>query len=171
MRSDDHVDLFRKPDDGAGAEPVASRGSSPRGLTSAGWVRTTGWLQFGDHPVSSAHLAALAGLLWGVVGAAVLIRAHPVAAGVLVASAPALCGGSWWLLTAVVWPASSACNIGRKPVDELVPGDLVRLHGSIGPVGQVAAVTFGDDVRVAFHGGGCEVWPRRQEVHLVELLN
>ncbi|MFS8096771.1 hypothetical protein LFM09_06475 [Lentzea alba] len=161
MLTDEHVDLFSKPV----VTPVVARG-----LTEDGWVRTTGWLQVGDHPVSSSHIAAVVGLLWASVGAAVLVGTYPVVAGVLVLTVPALCGGSWWLFTARVRPASMARNIDTTTADELMPGDLVRLYGSIGPVGQVVAVTYDEDVLVTFQGGAHQTWARGHVVHLVELL-
>jgi hypothetical protein len=170
VRTEEHVDLFSKPAD-AGTAPALADGRPPRGLTADGWVRTTGWLQVGDNPVSSAGVAAVVGLLWSSVGAAVLVRTAPIAAGILVLTTPLLCGASWWFLTTWVRPASSARNIGTKHAEEMTPGDLVRLYGSIGPVGQVAAVTFGEKLRVTFHGGTHQSWTRRQVVQLVELLS
>lgn len=169
MQTEERVDLFSKPV--VDPPPVLVNGTPPRGLTANGWVRTTGWLQIGDHPVSSAHLAAVMGLLWSAVGAAVLVTRVPVVAGVLVLTAPALCGVSWWLLITRVRPASSARNVETARAEELAPGDLVRLYGSIGPVGQVTEVTVGDDVRVAFHGGTRQSWRPGRVVHVAELLN
>lgn len=169
MRTDDRVDMFSKPVDGL--PPVLADGTPPRGLTKDGWVRTTGWLQIGDHPVNSAHIAAVVGLLWSSVGAAVLVRTMPVAAGVLVLTAPALCGVSWWLLISRLRPASAARNVETTHAEELSPGDLVRLYGSIGPVGQVTEVTVGDDVRVTFDGGTQRSWNTGQVVHIAEVLN
>jgi hypothetical protein len=169
VRTESGIDLFSKPTE---PEPILAHGTPPRGLTEDGWVRTTGWLQVGDHPVSSASVAAVAGLLWASVGAAVLVREFPVIAGVLVLTAPVLCGVAWWLFTSRVRPASTARNIETRSADDLVPGDLVRVYGSIGPVAQVAEVTFaGDDVSVAFHGGLDRSWPREHVVHVVELLS
>ncbi|GAA3624306.1 hypothetical protein GCM10022267_08020 [Lentzea roselyniae] len=170
MLTENGVNLFSKPAD-VGAAPSLAHGERPRGLTEAGWVRTTGWLQVGDHPVHSASVAALAGLLWSLVGAAVLVNTAPVLAGVLVLATPLLCGGLWWLYTAYVRPSSSARNIERKHAHELEPGDLVRLCGSIGPIGQVIEVASGEDVRVVFHGGGRQTWPCHQVVHIAELLS
>lgn len=175
MWNEDRVDLFSKPahpvpETKSGA-PGSANDRPPRGLTPAGWVRTTGWLQFGDHPVSSVHLATAVGLLWALVCAAALIGTSPVVAGVLVVVAPALCGASWWIFITRVRPASAARNIGMKRVDELLPGDLVRLFGQIGPIGRVAAVTFGDEVRVALDGGEYPLWSRHDLVHVAELLN
>jgi hypothetical protein len=166
----DDVDLFSKVAPAAETGPGLVDGRAPRGLTPGGWVRTTGWLQVGDHPVSSALVAAVVGLLGAVVVAAALVRTHPVAAGVLVLTVPVVCGGAWWLFTTRLKPASPARNIGTTPADELVPGDAVRLYGSIGPVGQVTTVTIGEDVEVDFRGGARQSWPRDRKVHLVRLL-
>jgi hypothetical protein len=165
VRTEDGIDLFSEPvaDPDPSREPV----TRPRGLTEGGWVRTTGWLQIGDHPVSSIHLAALVGLLWALVGAAVLVGTHPVVAGWLVLVVPVLCGGFWWLLVTRLRPASAARNVGVKRADELVPGDLVRLYGSIGPVAEVVDVTSG----VEFAGGLRQSWPGDRLVHVVELLS
>ncbi|MDX8033405.1 hypothetical protein SK803_24570 [Lentzea sp. BCCO 10_0856] len=163
------TDLFTKPAD-ADTAPALANGKPPRGLTPHGWVRTTGWLQVGDHPVSSPHIAALVGLLWSAVGAAVLVSRFPVVAGVLVLTTPAVCGVSWWLLITRVRPASAAVNVETVYADELSPGDLVRLYGSIGPVGQVAEVTVDEDVRVILYGGGHQSWTPQQVVHIAELL-
>ncbi|GGM76167.1 hypothetical protein GCM10011609_10120 [Lentzea pudingi] len=178
MPTEEHVDLFAEVE--AAADPVPTAvdggvatvdGGVPRGLTPDGWVRTTGWLQVGDHPVSSALLAALAGLLWALVGAAVLVSEFPVAAGVLTLTVPVVFGVSWWLFTTRVRPASTARNIGTSRADELEPGDLVRLHGSIGPIGRVSEVAAEDDVEVVFHGGERRSWAREHAVHLAELLS
>lgn len=169
MRTDDGIDLFSKPVEPA---PLLAQGKPPRGLTDGGWVRTTGWLQVGDHPVSSASLAALAGLLWALVGAAVSVRAFPVTAGVLVLVVPVLCGVLWWLVTSRLWPASMARNVETKHADELAAGDLVRLYGSIGPVAQVAEVRVADEVDVIFQGEELsQSWPRDRVVHVAELLS
>ncbi|GAB2813101.1 hypothetical protein [Lentzea nigeriaca] len=171
MQTDTGIDLFAKPPEITDPPPSLAHGKPPRGLTKAGWVRTTGWLQVGDHPVHSAHVAALVGLLWSLVGASLLVSAFPVVAGILVLTVPVLCGGSWWLFTAFMKPSSVARNLGTKHADELSPGDLVRLYGSIGPIGQVTAVASSDDVRVTFHGGWHRSWPRDRMVHTAELLN
>lgn len=171
MRSEDPVNYFSKPAGVVEQAPSLADGRPPRGLTAEGWVRTTGWLQFGRHPVSSAYVAALAGLLWGLAGAAGLVDRSAVAAGALAVTTPVLCAGSWWLFTTRLRPASSARNVATKHADELAPGDVVRLHGSIGPVGQVTAVTFGEKVQVHLHGGGRRSWARRRTTHIAELLS
>ncbi|MEV6235254.1 hypothetical protein [Lentzea sp. NPDC051838] len=168
MRTDDGIDLFSKPVEPA---PLLAQGKTPRGLTDEGWVRTTGWLQIGDHPVSSASLAALAGLLWALVGAAVSVRAVPVTAGILVLVMPVLCGLLWWFFTTRVRPASVARNVETKHADELAVGDLVRVYGSIGPVTQVIGVVVEDEVDVTFQGELRQSWPRDRVVHVAELLN
>ncbi|WP_439657385.1 hypothetical protein ACSHWB_34005 [Lentzea sp. HUAS TT2] len=179
----DDVDLFAEPvadaaletPDGVdlptGTAPTRPDGEPPRGLTPDGSVRTTGWLQVGDHPVSSALLAALAGLLWALVAAAVLVREFPVAAGVLTLTVPVACGVLWWLLTTWLRPASTARNVETCRAEELEPGDVVRLHGSIGPVGRITEVVVGEDVRVILHGGNERTWAPDQTVHLAELLS
>ncbi|MET9628899.1 hypothetical protein ABZX92_15685 [Lentzea sp. NPDC006480] len=171
MSTEDPVDLFSKPADGPGGQLCLPDGRPPRGLTAGGWVRTTGWLQFGDWPVSSALMAALLGMLGAMVCAVLLVSTFPVAAGVLVVVVPLLFGAAWGILTTFVQPASLARNIGTKPAERLSPGDVVRLYGSIGPVGQVTAVTLAESVRVAFHGGRHRTWARREVVHVAELLS
>jgi hypothetical protein len=168
--TDSSIDLFSKPV-AAGLVPGLDDGRPPRGLTKAGWVRTTGWLQVGHHPVSSAHIAAFAGLLWSLVGAAAVVTSRPVVAGVVVITTPAVCGVSWWLFTVLVRPASSARNNGTKRADEQTPGDLIRLYGSLGPVGQVVAVTSGEELLVTLHGGSHRTWARDHVLHVVELLS
>ncbi|GLY47731.1 hypothetical protein [Lentzea sp. NBRC 102530] len=170
MRTEDEVDLFSKADPAGGTGPGLADGAAPRGLTPGGWVRTTGWLQVGHHPVSSVLVAALVGLLGAVVVAAALVRTHPVAAGVLVLLTPVACGGAWWVFTTRLKPASPARNVGTVPANELSPGDHVRLHGSIGPVGQVVAVVAGEEVQVDFRGGIRRTWPGDRAVHVVQLL-
>lgn len=169
MRTENGIDLFSKPAD---PEPILAQGTPPRGLTEEGWVRTTGWLQVGDHPVSSASVAGVMGLLWASVGAAVLVRSFPVAAGVLVLTVPVVCGVAWWVFTCRMRPASTARNIETKRADSLAVGDLVRLYGSIGPVAQVIEVSFSaEEVGVTFHGGLHESWPHDRVVHVAELLS
>ncbi|ANZ40300.1 hypothetical protein BBK82_34000 [Lentzea guizhouensis] len=169
MPADGQADLFREPvlTDTA---PSLADGRAPRGLTPGGWVRTTGWLQVGHHAVSSPLLAATTSTLWALVAAAALVRTFPVLAGVLVLATPVVCGGSWWLVTARIKPASPARNTGTKHADELAAGDVVRLHGSIGPVGRVVAVTVGERAEVVFHGGSHGSWDRGRTVHLAQLL-
>lgn len=127
MSTEDQVDLFSKPGIGAGTEPRLAADRPPRGLTADGWVRTTGWLQLGDHPVSSALMAALLGMLCAMVAAVLLVSTFPIAAGVLVVVFPVLCGGVWGILITFVKPASLVRNVGSKHADKLSPGDVVRL--------------------------------------------
>jgi hypothetical protein len=171
VRSEDRVDLFSKPAEVVDAAPGLAGGKQPRGLTSGGWVRTTGWLQIGEHVVSSVHVATVVGLLCAPAAAVALARTTPVVAGILVIAIPALSGVLWWCLTVWVRPASRARNIGTKQAGELSPGDLIRLYGSIGPVGQVTEVSPEEDVRVTLHGGGQESFASGQAVHVVELLS
>ncbi|SDJ43786.1 hypothetical protein SAMN04488074_10259 [Lentzea albidocapillata subsp. violacea] len=170
MRSEDRVDLFAEPIDVEPA-PRLEDGRPPRGLTAQGWVRTTGWLQVGDRPVSSACVAAAVGFLWAPIVAVTLMAAFPVAAGILVVTAPAVSGAAWWFFTTWVRPASSARNIGLKRASDLFAGDVVRLYGSIGPVGRVTAVVRDNNVRVDFHGGGRQTWAPSRVVHVAELLS
>ncbi|GHH39746.1 hypothetical protein [Lentzea cavernae] len=160
-------DLFRPAAETAFRLPD---GRSPRGLTTGGWVRTTGWLQVGRNPVSSVVVAALTGLVQALVAAAALVRAYPVTAGVLVLVTPVVCGGAWKLFTTRLKPASPARNTEVKQADELSPGDVVRLFGSIGPIGQVTAVEVGDEAEVDFRGGLHRSWPRDRTVQVAELL-
>lgn len=169
MRTEDHVDLFAEPVE-ADSTPTRVDGGRPCGLTAEGWVRTTGWLQVGDHPVSSVLLAAVAGLLWALVGAAALVTEFPVAAGVMTLTIPVISGVSWWLFTTRLRPASTARNVDTCRADELEPGDTIRLHGSIGPIGQVVEVALDDDAQVVLHGGARRTWARDDVVHLAELL-
>ena len=162
------VDLFGNP------KPVeAADGPSARGLLHDGLVRTTGWLQFGAHTISSEVVCALAFLLHGLVIAIAIVSTNPVIAGLTVLAAP-LCGWAVCrLLTVCLLPASRTRNTGMVEARQLVPGEWVRLHGSAGPVGQVAAVTSGSDgnLAVRFAGGHKRDWPADHRLHVVELLD
>ena len=171
MSEEDRVDLFGGPVHVVEPAPRLEDGRPPRGLTAQGWIRTTGWLQIGDRPVSSAFVAAAAGFLWAPIVAVTLMAEFPVAAGVLVVTTPAVAGVAWWFFTTCVKPASSARNTGQKHASDLHAGDVVRLCGSIGPVGRVTAVVHGDVVRVDFHGGGRQSWAASRVVHVAELLS
>ncbi|WP_052684933.1 hypothetical protein [Lentzea aerocolonigenes] len=164
MRSEN---FFSKSVPTVATPPRLADGRPPRGLTGDGLVRTTGWLQAGDHPVSSVYVAAAIGFLWAPIAAVKLMASVPVAAGVLVIAAPALSGTAWWLFTTRVRPSSLARNTGEKCAKDLEPGDVVRLHGSIGPVGQVIAVT---PAGVDFYGGGSLSWAPGDVVQIAELL-
>lgn len=171
MSSERRVDLFTEPAHVVETAPRLPDGRPPRGLTAGGWVRTTGWLQVADSPVSSVYVAAAAGFLWAPVFAVSLMARFPVAAGVLVITTPVLTGVAWWFFTTTLKPSSVARNVDEKDANDLVPGDVVRLHGSIGPVGQVTKVTYDDDVLVDFHGGGRQSWAPGHVVHIAELLS
>ncbi|HEY0500158.1 MAG TPA: hypothetical protein VGD48_30725 [Kutzneria sp.] len=147
-------------------------GSRPRGLTADGLVRTTGWLQFGSRPIDSALVAAAVGLLAAIM---ITIRVLPSFVGIsgLVPLLPAICYLSWRALTKRLRPASGSRNLKTVSVLELRVGDWVRLHGSIGPVGEVAALAaeIGGRREVEFLGGVKREWSRYDRLHLVELLD
>lgn len=157
------------------AEPPNLRlpdGSRPLGLTEDGLIRTTGWLQFGARPIDSALVAAVIGLLAAIM---VTIRVLPSFVGIsgLVPLLPAVCYVSWRTLTKRLRPASRCRNLKTVTAQELRVGDWVRLHGSIGPVGEVAAVAAERHGRreVEFLGGAKREWSRHDRLHLVELLD
>ncbi|AHI01924.1 hypothetical protein GCM10010174_86010 [Kutzneria viridogrisea] len=108
-------------------------GRTPIGLLPDGTVRTTGWVQLWRLPVSSGLWALLAGF-WltlpiGLNG----ISLAPLIGAVL--------GYALWRMwTLLLRPSSRAVNLGLVPASELAGGELVRVYGSAGPVGQVAAV-------------------------------
>ena len=147
-------------------------GSRPLGLTPHGLVRTTGWLQFGTRPIDSALVAAAIGLLAAVM---ITIRVLPVFVGIsgLLPLLPTACYLSWRALTKRLLPSSGCRNVATVTVPELRVGDWVRLHGSIGPVGEVAAVAAEVDGRreVEFLGGVKREWSIHDRLHLVELLD
>jgi hypothetical protein len=151
--------------------PRLANGDRPRGLAADGLVRTTGWLQFGSRPVSSALIAALVGLaVTALIIAAFITSAPPV--GGLIALLPALFYCGWRLLTVRLLPASTARAIGTAPASEVTDGSWVRLHGSIGPVAQVASTRPDNDlVEVTFVGGHQRSWPQQHRLHLAELLD
>ncbi|KAA5834339.1 hypothetical protein ABT337_11150 [Saccharopolyspora hirsuta] len=135
----------------------------PRGQRPDGTIRTTGWLQLGRHPISSGIWAALAGAAPGL--ALVDLAAW------LPLALPALTCTAWYATTRWLRPASPAINRERLRADELLPGDPVRLHGPIGPVGIVEQVTPDTEqhVRVRFTGGTHRVLPADARCHLVHL--
>lgn len=175
MTGESQVDLFNKAvlptETETETAPCLADGRPPRGLTPDGWVRTTGWLQFGDRPVGSAYIVALAGLLWALVVAFALLPTTPVASGAVTLLVPVLAGMSWSFFITRVKPASAARNIGTTRAADLSPGDTVRLCGSIGPVGHVTAVTVDEDIRIDFHRGVHRSWAPDHVVHRVELLD
>jgi hypothetical protein len=189
------VDLFRKAADLYSAletqlagehdttrDPQPTCDLRPRGLTDQGLVRTTGWLQLGTHPVSSGLITAIICLLVSLVAAIALLPAYPVLSGLCVLLIPAAGYGVWHLVTTRLAPASTAHNIGTTPAGQLHPGIWVRLHGTIGPVGQVAHVhperddppstdDSADVVHVTFTGGIRKTWSGDHQLHIAELHN
>jgi hypothetical protein len=154
-----------------GGEPRLRDGGTPRGLVGNGIVRTTGWLQFGHRLVSSAFVAALAGLPVAAVIIAALVTTVPPVGG-LIALLPALCYGGWRLLTFRLVPASVARNLGAVAVEDVEAGGWLRLHGSIGPVAQVDSTRAGSTVvEVTFVGGICQSWPRGHRLQAAEVLD
>jgi hypothetical protein len=147
-------------------------GSPPLGLAADGLVRTTGWLQFGTRPVSSALVAAVVGLMVAVMVTVAVLPAFPGVAG-LIPLLPSVCYALWRLLTVRLVPASGARNIALATAQQLQVGDWVRLHGSIGPVGRVArnSVEDGGVCRVTFVGGTEREWSPDDRLHLVELVD
>ncbi|MEU0880454.1 hypothetical protein ABZ345_17770 [Lentzea sp. NPDC005914] len=152
---------------------VSSQGPAARGLLDDGLVRTTGWLQLGTHAVSSEVFCALVFLLHGLVIAIALVPVNPVLAGLTVLAAPPCGWALWRLVTTRLLPASRTREAGTVEARDLVAGSCVRFHGSVGPVGEVAAVTSSGDEEVAvrFAGGLRRAWPADHPVHVVELLD
>jgi hypothetical protein len=162
----------QKENEELGDGPRLANGNPPRGLQPSGLVRTTGWLQFGSRPVSSAFLAALAGFPVAAVIVAALVTTVPVV-GILIALLPTLCYGGWRLLTIRLLPASAARDIGTAKVDDVAEGTWIRVHGSIGPVAQVASTSADESelVEVTFVGGASRSWPSGHSLHLAEVLD
>ncbi|MER7011796.1 hypothetical protein ABT324_10250 [Saccharopolyspora sp. NPDC000359] len=135
----------------------------PRGQRPDGTIRTTGWLQLGRHPISSGVWAALAGAASGFA----LIDL----ATWLPAALPALTCTAWYATTRWLRPTSPAVNRERVRADELLPGDPIRLHGPIGPVGIVEQVTpdTQQHVRIRFTGGTHQTLPADTRCHVVHL--
>ncbi|GAA4616579.1 hypothetical protein [Saccharopolyspora hordei] len=150
----DDTDDFDFPD-----EPAPQ----PRGQRPDGTIRTTGWLQLGRTPISSAWWAALAGAAPGLA-----LIDH---AAWLPIALPALTCTAWYATTRWLRPASPAVNRERLRADELLPGDAIRLHGPIGPVGIVEQVTPSTDDHVVVHFTGGTRQTRRADAtcHLVRL--
>jgi len=176
--TNDDVDRFftlfakrQQENEGAGDGPRLADGTSPRGLQETGLVRTTGWLQFGSRPVSSAFLAALAAFPVAAALVAALVTTVPVV-GILIALLPTLCYGGWRLLTTRLRPASAARDIGTAEVDDVAEGSWIRLHGTIGPVAQVASASAESGlVELTFVGGVSRSWPSGHRLHLAEVLD
>lgn len=165
-----NVDLFGNPKP---PEVVVEERASARGLLDDGCVRTTGWLQFGTHAISSEVFCALVFLLHGLVIAIALVPANPVLAGLVVLAAPPCGWALWRLVTMRLLPASRTLSVRTVEAHQLVPGCWVRVHGSIGPVGKVAATTSSGDgeLTVWLSGGLWTVWPVDHQVHVVELVD
>ncbi|MFC0541820.1 hypothetical protein [Kutzneria chonburiensis] len=177
--TNDDVDRFftlfakrQKENEESGDGPRLADGTSPRGLQPTGLVRTTGWLQIGSRPVSSAFLAALAAFPVAAALVAALMTTVPVV-GLLIVLLPTLCYGGWRLLTIRVRPASAARDLGTAEVDDVAEGSWIRLHGAIGPVAQVASTSADESalVEVTFVGGGSRSWPSGHRLHLAEVLD
>ncbi|RZS32190.1 hypothetical protein EV193_11331 [Herbihabitans rhizosphaerae] len=174
------VDMFRKP---TGMDPVLDtelvgehdRGDPavahrPRGLLGNGLVRTTGWVQAGDRPVSTGLIIVVICLLLGLVAGIALLPVYPAISGACVVLLPVAGYGFWRLATTRLAPASIAHNTGTVAAGELQLGTWVRLHGTIGPVGYVARVQPENrDVHVTFTGGTTMTWPAGRRLHVAEL--
>lgn len=147
----------RHPADPAGA-PSDFRGTHPDGT-----IRTTGWLQLGNRPISSGTWAALAGATIGLSaldtlgwwGIALPLAGYTV----------------WHAATQWIWPSSTAVNQGRVRADELTAGTMIRIHGPIGPVGIVDKTTPAslNQTLVRFVGGTQRFLPDHVHCHVVEL--
>jgi hypothetical protein len=144
----------------------------PHGLVAQGLVRTTGWLQVGTRPISSGLIVAVIGLLVALVIAIPALPTDPVV-GVLIPLLPEVGYAGWWMLITRILPASSARNVKTVAAEELPAGSWVRLHGSIGPVGEVESTCPRGDaaIEVTFTGGATKIWLRDDPLHVVELLN
>jgi hypothetical protein len=139
-------------------------GIAPRGLRPDGTVRTTGWVQFGNMPIPTGFLAALAAFS-AAVPLASLAPLVPVVAPPI--------GYLAWRLGARWRPASRAVNTRRVPIAALTAGQQIRLYGTAGPVGEVSTVTTGATghlkVRMV---GGLEILRRpEQQIWQVDLRN
>lgn len=137
-------------------------GTAPRGLRQDGTVRTTGWVQIWRFPVSSG--------LWAVLASFFLTL--PTTPWVTFMAMPV--GFVLWKLCTAKWiPASRAVNTGRTPVTQLTVGQLIRLYGTAGPVGQVSALGADAQGRILLRiVGGTELLrPREDRVWRVALRN
>lgn len=139
-----------------------SDGIAPRGLLPDGTVRTTGWGQFGSMPVSTGVMAALAAF-----SAAVPLASM---APLIPVVAPPI-GYLAWRLGAKWRPASQAVNTRRVPTAALTAGQLIRLYGTAGPVGEVSTVTADETGRLKVRMvGGLELLRRPdQQIWQVDL--
>jgi hypothetical protein len=141
-----------------------SDGIAPRGLRPDGSVRTTGWAQFGNVPIPTGFLAALAAF-------SAAVPLVPVAPLIPVVAPPI--GYLAWKLGTRRWPASQAVNTRRVPISALTAGQQIRLYGTAGPVGEVSTVTTSATghlkVRMV---GGLEILRRpEQQIWQVDLRN
>lgn len=165
-----NTDLFGNPL--RPAEPAEVDSPEPRGLLDDGLVRTTGWVQLGDRPVSSGAVCALLSLPHAVVVAIALRDTSTFAAILAVMLLPLIASGIWLLANALL-PASKARNVEVLRAGDLTVGQPVRLYGSIGVVGRIRAITAvsEDAVEVRFAGGTTRTWVVDHQVHAVELLD
>jgi hypothetical protein len=141
-----------------------SDGIAPRGLLPDGTVRTTGWAQFGNMPIPTGFLVALAAL-------SAAVPLVPVAPLVPVVAPPI--GYLAWKLGTRWRPASQAVNTRRVPIAALTAGQQIRLYGTAGPVGEVRSVTANatGHLRVRMVGG-LEILRRpEQQIWQVDLRN
>jgi hypothetical protein len=140
-------------------------GGTPRGLRADGTVRTTGWVQLAKIPISSGLWAVLLGFLVGIM----LVPALP-----WLPFAGALGGYLFWKLhTTKLRPASKAVNTRKSTAREVVAGELIRLYGTAGPVGRVAAIAADAEGRVRLRLAGGHEFMRAptQRMWRVDLRN
>ncbi|HEV3361037.1 MAG TPA: hypothetical protein VG247_29810 [Pseudonocardiaceae bacterium] len=151
-------------------QPQLDGGGVPRGLLADGFVRTTGWLQFGAHPIGTGVVTAIIGLLVGVLVAIAIWSVGPAVSALAVLLFPGAGYGAWWLLSRFR-PASVARDLDVVPVTDLRTNDWIRAYGSIGPVAQVASVAPAADgaAVIRFFGGTTVTWPLDRRVRRVEL--
>ncbi|MEU0885642.1 hypothetical protein ABZ345_44265 [Lentzea sp. NPDC005914] len=166
----DDTSLRRAADDEPAAQTETapsvclSDGIAPRGLRPDGTVRTTGWAQFANMPISTGFLTALAAF-------SAAVPLVPVAPLIPVVAPPI--GYLAWKLGTRWRPASQAVNTRRVPIAALTAGQQIRLYGTAGPVGEVSTVTASATghlkVRMV---GGLEILRRpEQQIWQVDLRN
>lgn len=162
-----NTDLFGNP-----LPTVVADEPSPRGLLDDGLVRTTGWVQLGDRPVSSGAVVALICLPHAVLLGIALGHTSSLAALLTVVLLPLIGSGIWFVVNALL-PASKARNVEVRRAGDLTVGLPVRLYGSIGVVGLIRAVAADseDVVEIRFAGGTTRTWAVDRRVHVVELLD
>lgn len=150
----------------SGVIMILANGSTPHGLCPNGTVRTTGWLQIGYRPISSG--------LWAVLGGFFLTL--PLARGPLL-WLPFVCAlagyALWKMFTMVVHPCSRAVNYSPCTAGELFAGQLIRLYGSAGPVGEIVEVEEDTEgwQHIWLFGGEELVFEPTHRVWRVELRN